>query len=218
MICAKCDKQANKNGFQKNGKQSFKCKGYKLNFQKLYTYNACKPSANNKIKGLVKEGMDINNMSRYLKISATTVMKRIKQIASKIKAPDIFPTQNTYEVDEMYSYLGKKENQCWLIYAISRNRREVISFSVGRRTKENAQKVIDNLSLRSPRKIYTDKLGMYRTLIPSSLHSTRNRQTNHIERHNLQLRINCKRLARRTICYSKSIIKLESVLKIFFWG
>jgi insertion element IS1 protein InsB len=145
-------------------------------------------------------------------------MKRIKKIASKIKAPAIYPTQETYEVDEMYSYLGRKGNQCWLMYAISREQRQVVHFEVGGRTKDNAQKVINNLILRQARKVYTDKLAMYRSLVPHSLHSTKHRQTNHIERHNLNLRINCKRFARKSICYSKSIIMLEAVLKIFFWG
>jgi IS1 family transposase len=171
---------------------------------------------NYKIKGLVKEGMGISNMSRYLNISTTTVMKRIKQIASKIKTPSIFPTQDTYEVDEMYSYLGSKGSQCWLMYAISREQKQVVHFEVGGRTKNNARKVIDNLLLRQARKIYTDKLAMYRSLVPRLIHSTRHRQTNHIERHNLNIRINCKRFARRSICYSKSIIMLEAVLKIFF--
>lgn len=199
MQCSKCNRKAVKNGFQKNGKQRYKCMSCGLQFQDSYKYNAYKSSTNKNIQELVKEGMGISNISRYLKISATTVMKRIKIIASKIKGPAIFPAQETYEVDEMYSFLGSKENQCWLIYSISREKRQVVNFTIGKRTKENAQKVIDSLLLRQPKRIYTYKFVMYRSLIPSSIHSTKHRQTNHIERHNLNLRTNCKRFGRRSI-------------------
>uniref|UniRef100_UPI0038B39A68 IS1 family transposase n=1 Tax=Flavobacterium soli TaxID=344881 RepID=UPI0038B39A68 len=42
--------------------------------------------------------------------------------------------------------------------------------------------------------------------------------TNHIERNNLTLRTHLKRLNRRAICFSKSLIVLVFVLKIYFWS
>ncbi len=38
-----------------------------------------------------------------------------------------------------------------------------------------------------------------------------------MERFNLNLRIHLKRLNRRTICFSKNLIVLTAVLKIYFW-
>ncbi|WP_394801047.1 IS1 family transposase [Niabella ginsengisoli] len=42
--------------------------------------------------------------------------------------------------------------------------------------------------------------------------------TNHIERYNLSLRTHLKRLARRSICFTKSLKILQAILKIYFWG
>ncbi|MDR0844770.1 MAG: IS1 family transposase, partial [Tannerella sp.] len=67
-------------------------------------------------------------------------------------------------------------------------------------------------------KIYTDRLRQYKTLIPSAIHHTSLYGTNHIERNNLTIRTHIKRLARKTICYSKSMVILLSVMKIYFWG
>ncbi|WP_291287929.1 IS1 family transposase, partial [Flavobacterium sp.] len=48
-------------------------------------------------------------------------------------------------------------------------------------------------------------------------HSVKRFGTNHIERKNLTLRTHLKRLNRRTICYSKSLVVLIVILKIYFW-
>jgi IS1 family transposase len=77
-------------------------------------------------------------------------------------------------------------------------------------------RVLDKLS--DAKRIYTDKLRQYKTLIPAAIHRTTNRGTNHIERNNLTIRTHIKRLARRTICFSRKIAMLHSVLKIYFWG
>ena len=97
-----------------------------------------------------------------------------------------------------------KEKECWIIYAIERTTRSVVDFVVGRRTCENAKKVIDLILSYFPSKIHTDRLNMYPNLIPKKIHSRKLYGTNHIERNNLTLRTNFKRLQRRTICYSKS--------------
>jgi hypothetical protein len=44
------------------------------------------------------------------------------------------------------------------------------------------------------------------------------RNTNHIERKNLSLRTHLKRLNRRTICFSKSLVILSACLRIYFWS
>jgi insertion element IS1 protein InsB len=63
----------------------------------------------------------------------------------------------------------------------------------------------------------TDRLKNYRYLIDEKLHSVKSFGTNHIERKNLTLRTHLKRLNRRTICFSRGLIMLISILKIYFW-
>jgi IS1 family transposase len=58
----------------------------------------------------------------------------------------------------------------------------------------------------------------YRFLIAKKLHSTCLHATNHIERKNLTIRTHLKRLNRKTICFSRSLVLLTAILKIYFWG
>jgi IS1 family transposase len=67
------------------------------------------------------------------------------------------------------------------------------------------------------KQIYTDGLDVYRFVIPEKLHRVKRYGINHIERKNLNLRVHLKRLGRKTICFSKSLLMLEACLKIYFW-
>ena len=96
--------------------------------------------------------------------------------------------------------------------------KEVVSFNVGRRTNKKLKRVIKSLELANARKIYTDKLKNYRYLITKKLHNTHVHSTNHIERHNLSIRTHLKRLNRKTICFSRSLVVLMAVLRIYFWA
>lgn len=75
------------------------------------------PDTDSKITQLTKEGLGIRSTARVLGISVTTLLKRILQIASKIKQPPI-AVGRTYEVDEMRIFIGKKSCLRWLAYAL----------------------------------------------------------------------------------------------------
>lgn len=95
--------------------------------------------------------------------------------------------------------------------------RRVMDIRVGKRKKENLKPVILTLLLAKAKSISTDKLSIYKTLIPESIHTTHRRCTNHIERKHLTLRVHIKRLNRRTIAFSRSVEMLSAVLKIYCW-
>lgn len=78
--------------------------------------------------------------------------------------------------------------------------------------------VTETLHLAEAKRIYTDKLRNYKSLINKSIHRTTLHGTNHIERHNLTLRTHLKRLSHKTICFSRSMAVLAAILKIYFWG
>jgi IS1 family transposase len=89
---------------------------------------------------------------------------------------------------------------------------------VGPRTNKTLNRVLISLQLAEAKKINTDKLKQYRYLILKQMHSTRVRGTNSIERIHLNFRTHLKRLNRRSIAFSRSVIILFSVLKIYLWG
>ena len=166
---------------------------------------------------LLKEGCGILSISRILKISKNTVLNRILRISKRISKPLIYFGQE-YEMDEMRTYIQRKDRLVWIAYALRRDNKEIADFRVGSRTNKTLKGVIDTLNLSNATNIFTDKLKNYKYLINSNVHRTNFRCTNSIERMNLNLRTHLKRLNRRTICFSKSLTMLVACLKIYFWG
>ncbi len=217
QICSSCySKNTIKNGATKTKKQQYICKNCNKRFIDFYSYKAYKKNINSKIIQLTKEGLGIRRTARVLRISTTTLLRRIIKIAASIDQPQISFHQS-YELDEMRFFIRKKSNLQWLAYAINKRTKTIAGFYIGKRTNKTLNSVIKTLINSHPEKIYTDKLKNYRYLIPEKIHQTKRFGTNSIERKNLSIRTHLKRLNRKTICFSKSIVILESVLKIYFW-
>jgi len=217
-ICLYCNgSQIIKNGKTKNGKQQFHCKDCCKRFIDSYTYHGCQININQQIILFTKEGLGIRGTARILKISTTTLLKRIISIAKSIQPPSI-PFRKEYEVDELRTYVKSKNKLIWIVCALERKSKKIISFNIGKRTNQTLNKVVQSLHLSQAKKIFTDRLKNYKYLIEKGIHETTRFGTNSIERKNLDLRIHLKRLNRKTICFSKSTIMLSSILKIYFWG
>ena len=206
-----------KSGKTGTGKQRYCCKECGKRFITEYSYHAYQPNTNQQIILFTKEGLGIRSTARVLRISVTTLLKRIITIAIGIEQPPI-PMGKSYEVDELRTYIGNKSKLRWIVFALDRDSKAVVSFNVGRRTNKTLKRVIHSLELSNARTIVTDKLKNYRYLITRKLHNTHIHSTNHIERKNLTLRTHLKRLNRKTICFSRSLIVLMSVLRIYFWS
>ena len=117
----------------------------------------------------------------------------------------------------MSTFLRHKGKVIWIVYALDRVNKNVISFAVGSRTKKTLNQVIKTLVLSNPKRIYTDGLTNYKFLIHNTIHKVTRFGTNRIERKNLSLRTQLKRLNRRSICFSTSLLVLSAVLRIYFW-
>lgn len=108
--CPRCkEKIVLRNGTTKNKKQQYYCKNYGKRFIENYTYMAYKSGIHKNIIQLTKEGLGLRSTARILKISTTTLLKRIISIAKNIHQP-IISKGKTYEVDEMCVYIRHKRN------------------------------------------------------------------------------------------------------------
>ncbi|WP_172914975.1 IS1 family transposase [Capnocytophaga canis] len=182
-----------------------------------YLYRAYHSAINDSIVTLTKEGLGIRSTARVLGISTTTLLARLLQIAKTISKP-IIGKGKVYEVDEICTFVGNKQNKIWIVYALERSTRAVVSFNVGVRTNKTLSVVLKTLKLADAKRIYTDNLKQYKTLICKFVHKVVRYGTNHIERKNLSVRTHLKRLTRRTLCFSKSVNMLKAILRIYFWN
>ncbi len=119
------------------------------------------------------------------------------------------------ELDEMWSYVGKKTNPTWLWHAIDRLTGQVLAYVFGRRKDEvflQLKKLLEPFEIK---KYCTDGWGAYERHLPVECHEIGKRKTQRIERKHLRLRTRIKRLARRTICFSKTEEMHDIVIGLF---
>jgi insertion element IS1 protein InsB len=188
-----------------------------FSFQHKARFNRTITAAQEKLLvQLNNEGMSISSMSRLLQITKSSVQRKILALSKTVTTiTQVAPFQE-YETDELRTYIGNKKNECWIIYAIEKTTRKVIDYTVGRRNTVNISKVIDSVISLTPKRIFTDKLNIYRELIPKDKHRPSGYSINHIERMNLNLRTHLKCLGRRTICFSKSEEVLQARVGLYF--
>jgi insertion element IS1 protein InsB len=102
----------------------------------------------------------IRSTSRVLRISTITLLKRIITIAKNISQP-IISKNKTYEVDEIRSFIKRKDKLIWIVYALERETKKVVSFTIGARTNKTLNVVLTSLRLAKAKTIYTDRLKHY---------------------------------------------------------
>ena len=122
---------------------------------------------------------------------------------------------NEAEMDEMWSFVGDKGHQRWLWHAIDHHSGTFLAYVLGTHTDTVFVKLKQLLAPFGMTRFYTDDWGTYqRNLLPQQ-HTTGKENTQKIERKHLTLRTRIKRLARKTICFSKSIRMHDIVIGLF---
>jgi IS1 family transposase len=161
---------------------------------------------------MLVRGIGIRDISVVLKVSISTVLKVLRSTKYKIK-----PKQNHYdrlEIDEFWTYVGKKQNRVWLIYAYHRDTGEIVSFVWGKRDLKTVMKLknrMKRLGITYDR-IAADKKNRFLAAFAEDCHDVGKEHTVGIERNNCRLRHRIRRAFRRTCCFSK---KLYNHLKAF---
>ena len=110
------------------------------------------------------------------------------------------------EGDEQWSYVRSKKNQRWLWYFLDQATKKVIAYVFGPRTDETFKRLLKLVEHLSIAHIFTDDWKAYERCLTNVGHTVSKKFTQNIERMNLNFRTHIKRLARRTICFSKSEI------------
>ena len=118
-------------------------------------------------------------------------------------------------MDEMWSFVGKKQDQRWLWHAIDHWTGKVLAYVFGRRTDEVFLQLKALLEPYGIRRFHTDYWGAYTRHLEPDVHYPGKRNTQRIERKHLTLRTRIKRLARKTICFSTSIQMHDIVIGLF---
>ncbi|PPK78249.1 insertion element IS1 protein InsB [Methylobacter tundripaludum] len=116
------------------------------------------------------------------------------------------------EMDEQWSFVGNKSNQRWLWYAVDHATNIVLAYVFGKRKDGVFKELKALLEPFGISRYYTDDWGAYERHLEADKHQVGKRNTQKIERKNLNFRTWIKRLTRKTICFSKVEILHDTVI------
>ena len=119
------------------------------------------------------------------------------------------------EADEMWSFVGSKQQQRWLWHAIDHDTGEVLAYVLSNHQDSAFVQLKALLEPFGIMQFYTDAWGAYQRHLEPAFHTVGKRHTQQIERKHLTLWTRIKRLARETICFSKSILLHDVVIGLF---
>lgn len=121
------------------------------------------------------------------------------------------------KTDEMWSFVGKKKSQHWLWWVEELTSGEVIAFTFGRpshRTFQLLKKLLTSAGIVVDQWL-TDQWSAYQDGLEPQEGDADKGELQSLERKHLTLRIRIKRLARKTICFSKSILLHNTIIGLF---
>ena len=120
----------------------------------------------------------------------------------------------------MWSFVGSKQQSRWLWWVEDAINGEVVAFVFGRRTHATFRRLLALLEkaqiqvsgwITDAWWAYFDCLDQTRRIESKALLQT-------LERKHLTLRTRLKRLTRRTICFSKSVVIHDTLIGLFIKG
>jgi IS1 family transposase/transposase-like protein len=234
VTCPDCESDdITKYGKTKEGKQRCYCHNEKCNTKTFilnYSYNGCLKNIKESIVDMAVNGSGIRDTARVLKISPNTVIKTIakkshelenvnysilNQLDATSSVSVIIKPAEEVELDEMWSFVQKKENQRWLWHAIDHLTGTVLAYVFGNRKDIVFEQLKSLLEPFGIKRFYSDDWGAYERKIPSENHVISKKNTQKIERKHLALRTRIKRLTRKTICFSKTEEMHDTVIGLF---
>jgi IS1 family transposase/transposase-like protein len=220
-----------KAGKQANGAQRYQCQNGQCArriFLLQYQDRGRVPEIRHQVVDMAINGSGIRDTARVLRISPTTVIAVLKkastlQPTNRALVPPLCSRTGTVRVnprraaalDEMWSCVGTKATPRWLWHAIDHHTGRVLAYVVGTRKEAVFLKLRALLAPFGITHYYTDKAGVYQRHLPPEQHTVGKLSMQKIERKHLTLRTRLKRLARKTLCFSRSRVMHDLLIGLY---
>jgi len=112
-------------------------------------------------------------------------------------------------------FVGAKATARWLWHAVDPHTGRVLAYVVGTRKDATFLKLRALLTRLGITRYYTDKAGGYRRHFLPGQHTVGKLSMQKIERKHLTLRTRLKRLARKTLCFSRSCLMHDLIIGLY---
>lgn len=220
--CPACGSgRCKKNGHIHNGKQNHLCKDCGRQFVIDNTQKRIPEDIRQLIRKALLERNSLRGICRIFSVSLTWLLSYItelygdlpddlgfKAVGGGAQAVALYTLK--VEADEMWGFVGSKDNKQWIWIALDVATRQVAAFHVGPRDRDAARQLWQKIPAcyREKAKFYTDLYEPYVGVIPERQHQRVIKQsglTNPIERFNCTLRQRVSRLVRDSLAFSKKL-------------
>ena len=211
--CPSCgSERITKNGSVAQGKKKNRCKDCGRQFVENPTKKVISEETKSLINKLLLERISLHGIARVADVSWAWLQKYVNDLLARIprtiKVSEKSKGRLTIECDEMWSFIGSKDDEIYIWLAIDRDTREIVGCFVGNRTRKSARQLWDSLPgvYRQCAVTYTDFWQAYKKVIPSTRHRPVGKETgltNHVERLNNTFRQRISRLVRKSLSFSR---------------
>jgi len=146
MICPLCgETEIVKNGSLTNGKPKYKCKVCGRQFVENPKKGRISEETKELIDKLLLERLPLAAIARVTGVSEqwlqSYVNKKYEEIPKEVEVSKKSKGRLTIECDEVWSYVGNKENKQWVWLAIDRDTGEIVGMAIGDRSQVTAQQL-----------------------------------------------------------------------------
>jgi IS1 family transposase len=144
----------------------------------------------------------------------------LPELSETLAEPDPDDPESTVlELDELWSFVLKKERKAWVWVAQSRQTRQIVAYVIGDRSERPCRQLWERIPTRyRDGYCYTDFWEAYQAVMPEEQHTAAGKEsgyTAHIERWNNTLRQRLARFVRKALSFSKSWKMHEACLRLF---
>jgi IS1 family transposase len=226
LSCPRCQlSHIKRNGHTYYGKQNYQC--LLCGRQFVLRDQVVSPETQALIKSMLLERLSLRGICRVLKVSLAWLLDFVERLYLTNPEDLNFACLTAAEIeifcleaDELWSFVGEKENKRWVWLVLERRTRQIIAVQIGDRSQNSAQALWAKVpaSLKAQALVLTDCWDAYGLAIPTNQHVACEKQSGQvslIERFNCTLRQRVSRLVRKSLSFSKSDWFHEEAIKYF---
>jgi insertion element IS1 protein InsB len=211
-----------RNGTNKCGNPQYHCKDCGA-YRVLQPKQGYTPSQKRTILHAYRERMSLRGVQRVFQVCRQTVIRWLEHLLTILPSlrETLLPARanDVLEVDEAWSFVGKKEEKRWLWTVLCRRTRQIVAFVIGDHSEETCRKLWQAIpkSYRQCRS-FSDFWKAYAKVFPKETHQLVGKETGetaHQERWYNTLRQWLGRYTRKTLAFSKTDYHHELVTRWF---
>jgi IS1 family transposase/transposase-like protein len=216
LRCPVCDSESIvKNGFNRLGKQSYKCRDCSRQFVENPGWHPIEANKIALVERLLLERISLAGIARVLNFSERWLQRFVnlyyQMVPRHIHIPQTTPTSlKIVQMDELWSFVQSKANKQWVWLALDTTTALIVGCSVGDRSTKSCRGLWTSIpeSYRQGALYFTDFWEAYSAVLPPKSHQSGGKETAltcMIERFNNTLRQRISRLVRKTLSFSKKL-------------